>query len=79
MQVGGYTGCAALIGVLFYWFNPSGVGDCSFNTAVIVVTIVICLAVTMAPLHPSVRVPGDIVPRFCAETLTACAINMTFT
>lgn len=63
MQVGGYTGCAALIGLLFYWFNPSGVGDCSFNTAVIAVTIVICLAVTMAPLHPSVRISRRCCPK----------------
>lgn len=62
--MGAYAGCAALIGVLFYWFNPSGVGDCSFNTAIIAVTIIICVAVTMAPLHPSVRPPG-----FCLEGL----------
>lgn len=69
LTVGGYTGCAALIGVLFYWFNPSGVGDCSFNTAVIVVTIVICLAVTMAPLHPSIPngslFPASVVSLYC--------------
>ena len=54
-QVGAYAGCAALIGVLLYWFNPAGAGDCSFNTAVVVVTIVLCVGITMAPLHPSVR------------------------
>ena len=54
-QVGAYTGCAAVIGMLFYWFNPSGVEDCSFNIVVIVLTIALCIGVTMAPLHPAVR------------------------
>lgn len=49
-----------LIGVLLYWFNPAGAGDCSFNTAVVVVTIVLCLGITMAPLHPSVRMRMEV-------------------
>jgi hypothetical protein len=54
-QVGAFAGCAAIIGVLFYWFNPSAVDDCSFNVGIAVFTIILCVLVAMAPLHPSVR------------------------
>ena len=53
-QVGAFTGCVAIIGVLYYWFNPSAIDDCSFNVSITVFTIVLCVLVAMAPLHPSV-------------------------
>ncbi len=56
-QIGAFAGCAAIIGVLFYWFNPSAVDDCSFNVGITVFTIILCVLVAMAPLHPSVRLP----------------------
>ena len=56
-QIGAFAGCAAIIGILFYWFNPSAVEDCSFNVGITVVTIILCVLVAMAPLHPSVRLP----------------------
>lgn len=69
LTVGAYAGCAALIGVLLYWFNPSGAGDCSFNTAVVVVTIFLCVGITMAPLHPSIPngslFPASVVSLYC--------------
>ena len=54
-QIGAFVGCAAIIGVLFYWFDPSTVDDCSFNVGITVFTLVLCVLVAMAPLHPSVR------------------------
>ena len=56
-QIGAFAGCAAIIGVLFYWFNPSAVDDCSFNVGITVFTMILCVLVAMAPLHPSVRLP----------------------
>ncbi len=61
-QIGAFAGCAAIIGVLFYWFNPSAVDDCSFNVGITVFTIVLCVLVAMAPLHPSVRLPVSFPP-----------------
>lgn len=55
VTVGAFAGAGALIGVSFYWFNPSGVGDCSFNVFVITTTILLALAVSLGSLHPQVH------------------------
>ena len=54
MTVGAFVGAIALIGVSFYWFNPSGAGDCSFNVFVMTMTILLTLAVSLGSLHPQV-------------------------
>ncbi len=54
VTVGCYAGIAAIVGVLFYWFNPGG-ADCSFNVSVIVLTILVCLTLGAASMHPAVR------------------------
>ena len=52
MTVGAFVGAAALIGISFYWFNPSGTGDCSFNVSIIVFTIALTVAVSLLSMHP---------------------------
>lgn len=52
MTVGAFVGAISLIAVSFYWFNPSGVGDCSFNVFVMTMTILLTLAVSLGSLHP---------------------------
>jgi len=54
VTVGAFAGAIALIAVSFYWFNPSGAGDCSFNIFVMTVTILLTLAVSLGSLHPQV-------------------------
>ena len=54
VTVGAFAGAIALIAVSFYWFNPSGAGDCSFNIFVMAVTILLTLAVSLGSLHPQV-------------------------
>ena len=54
VTVGAFVGAIALIGVSFYWFNPSGSGDCSFNVFVMTMTILLTLAVSLGSLHPQV-------------------------
>jgi hypothetical protein len=54
VTIGAFVGAIALIAVSFYWFNPSGAGDCSFNIFVMTVTILLTLAVSLGSLHPQV-------------------------
>ena len=54
VTVGAFAGAVALVGVSFYWFNPSGAADCSFNIFVISFTIVITVAVSLLSMHPQV-------------------------
>lgn len=54
VTIGAFAGAIALIAVSFYWFNPSGAGDCSFNIFVLAVTILLTLAVSLGSLHPQV-------------------------
>lgn len=55
VTVGAFAGAIALIGVSFYWFNPAGVGDCSFNVFVITLTILLTVGVSLGSLHPQVE------------------------
>lgn len=55
VTVGAFAGAIALIGVSFYWFNPAGVGDCSFNVFVMTLTILLTLGVSLGSLHPQVK------------------------
>ena len=52
VTVGAFVGAISLIAVSFYWFNPSGVGDCSFNVFIMTMTILLTLAVSLGSLHP---------------------------
>ena len=54
VTVGAFAGAVALIAVSFYWFNPAGVGDCSFNVFVMTLTILLTVGVTLGSLHPQV-------------------------
>jgi hypothetical protein len=65
-----YAGVAAIVGLLFYWFNPASAGDCSFNVSVIVLTILVCLALGAASMHPAATngslFPAAVVSLYCA-------------
>ncbi|CAG9461663.1 unnamed protein product [Pedinophyceae sp. YPF-701] len=57
-----YAGCLAIAGVLFAWFNPSGVdGGCGLNIALITVCLFLCAFVSAVSLHPAVR-DGSLFP-----------------
>ncbi len=49
------AGVLALLGLLFYWFNPAAAGDCSFNLALIVSAALLALVLPAAAMHPRVR------------------------
>ena len=53
MTGGAYLGSLGLAGVLFYFFNPSGAGDCSFNVSMITFTLILGLAMTGVSMTPS--------------------------
>ncbi len=53
MTGGAYLGSLGLAGVLFYFFNPSGAGDCSFNVTMITFTLILGLAMTGVSMTPS--------------------------
>ena len=59
VTVGAFVGALALIGISFYWFNPSGAGDCSFNVFVLVFTIAITVAVSLLSMHPQASCQGS--------------------
>lgn len=55
VTVGAFAGAIAFIGVSFYWFNPAGVGDCSFNVFIMTLTILLTLGMSAGSLHPQVQ------------------------
>jgi hypothetical protein len=57
VTVGAYAGAAVLAGLLFYFFNPAGAGDCSFNISVISLTLLLGLLVSAVSMSPYVRAP----------------------
>lgn len=65
------VGCAvtilALVGIMFYWFNPDG-PDCSFNVTAIAASVVVALVLPAASMHP--RVGPDRTLDLCV--LAAC-------
>lgn len=70
VTIGAFAGAIALIAVSFYWFNPSGAGDCSFNIFVMAVTILLTLAVSLGSLHPQAQngslFPSAVVSLYCS-------------
>ena len=54
VTVGCYAGIGAIVGLLFYWFNPVAAGDCSFNVTVIVLSLVVALVLGASSMHPAV-------------------------
>ncbi|KAL3154486.1 hypothetical protein ABBQ32_013949 [Trebouxia sp. C0010 RCD-2024] len=70
VTVGAFAGAIALIGVSFYWFNPAGVGDCSFNVFVITLTILLTVGVSLGSLHPQAQngslFPSAVVTLYCS-------------
>lgn len=50
---GAYLGALGLAGVLFYFFKPSGAGDCSFNVTMITFTLILGLAMTGVSMTPT--------------------------
>ncbi len=74
MTGGAYLGSLGLAGVLFYFFNPSGAGDCSFNVTMITFTLILGLAMTgvsMTPSLVSASLPeGDEVGYICTLPAT---------
>ncbi|CAL5225424.1 g8239 [Coccomyxa viridis] len=59
---GAYLGSLGLAGVLFYFFNPSGAGDCSFNVTMITFTLILGLAMTGVSMTPSLARNGSLFP-----------------
>lgn len=57
----------ALVGIMFYWFNPDG-PDCSFNVTAIAASVVVALVLPAASMHP--RVGPDRTLDLCV--LAAC-------
>ena len=53
--MGAYAGVVVLAGLLFYFFNPAGAGDCSFNISAITMTLVLALVVSAVSMLPYVR------------------------
>lgn len=63
-----YAGTFTLIGLLFYWFNPSG-HDCELNVFFIIVTLSLTMAFTVISLHPKVGgslLPASVLSLYCA-------------
>lgn len=64
------VGTLSVVGVLFYWFNPSGGGDCSFNITAIVLVILLAVLLPAASLHPKATngslFPAAVVSLYCA-------------
>lgn len=54
VTVGCYAGIAAIVGLLFYWFNPAAASDCSFNVTIIVLALLVALVLGAASMHPAV-------------------------
>jgi hypothetical protein len=69
VTVGCYAGIAAIVGLLFYWFNPAAAGDCSFNVTVIVLALVVALVLGAASMHPAATngslFPAAVVSLYC--------------
>jgi hypothetical protein len=63
-----YTGACVLIGVLFYFFKPSGF-DCNLNVALICLTVLVCLGFTALSLLPQARngslFPAGMITLYC--------------
>ena len=55
ITVAAFAGTAVLAGLLFYFFNPAGAGDCSFNISVISLTLALGLLVSAVSMSPYVR------------------------
>lgn len=66
------VGCAvtilALVGIMFYWFNPDG-PDCSFNVTAIAASVVVALVLPAASMHPRATngslFPAAVVALYC--------------
>lgn len=56
----GYSACIVMAGFFYHWFAPSG-SDCSLNISLITIALLLCLAVTIISLHPTVS-RGSIFP-----------------
>jgi hypothetical protein len=61
ITVGAYLGTVGLSGILFYYFKPSGAGDCSFNVTVICFTLFVGVLVSAASMSPFAR-DGSLFP-----------------
>ena len=55
ITVAAFGGAIALAGVLFYYFNPSGEDDCSFNITAICFTLFLGCLITAVSMSPFVR------------------------
>ena len=57
ITVGAYIGTAVIAGLLFFFFNPAGAGDCSFNISVIALTLALGVLVSAVSMSPYVSCP----------------------
>ena len=69
--MGAYAGVAVLAGLLFYFFNPAGAGDCSFNISAITMTLVLALVVSAVSMLPYVRAQA----RACRKEICSDAVH----
>ena len=60
ITVGAYVGTAVIAGLLFFFFNPAGAGDCSFNISVIALTLALGLLVSAVSMSPYVSCPDPL-------------------
>lgn len=60
ITVGAYIGTAVIAGLLFFFFNPAGAGDCSFNISVIALTLALGVLVSAVSMSPYVSCPNPL-------------------
>lgn len=69
ITVGAFLGVVGIDGFMYYWFKPSGAGDCSFNIGMITLTLIICVGFSMLSLHPQAHngslFPASIISLYC--------------
>ena len=57
ITVGAYISTAVIAGLLFFFFDPAGAGDCSFNISIISLTLALGLLISAVSMSPYVRCP----------------------
>ena len=72
-----YVGSAGLAGVLFYYFKPSGAGDCSFNVTIICLTLFLGCIVTAVSMSPFVSLCYCSSPVFAQATYILSIVMFT--
>ncbi|KAK9835016.1 hypothetical protein WJX81_004736 [Elliptochloris bilobata] len=70
ITAGAYVGVVVIAGLLFYFFNPAGAGDCSLNISIVATTLVLALLVSAVSMSPYARngslFPAAVVSLYCS-------------